>query len=219
MVIELLSEKRPGKQTIASYLRPRRDRDGAEPEERVVFCGVSWDDYLAVDEVLGHDCPGPRLYYLDEELEIMTTSLKHEKLKTWIGVFVADFVFERDIAAFPTGETTMRIMGKAGAEPDESWCIGEEVEFPHIVLEVALTSGGIPKLELYRRFAIAEVWMWRKEKMEVWALRADRSAYDLVSESGVLPGFDFMLLARCLAMMPRWNAARRAFRDGLRGAA
>ena len=219
MVIELLAEKRPGQRPLAEYLHPRAKQPGEAPEERVVFCGVSWEDYLAVDEALGHDCPGPRLYYLDEELEIMTTSLKHEKLKKWIGDFIADFLFERDITAFPTGETTMRIMGEAGAEPDESWCIGEEAEFPHLVVEVALTSGGISKLELYRRFGIGEVWMWRKEKMEAWVLRADRSAYDLVQASGVLPGFDFSLLARCLAMMPRWNAARRAFRDGLRGAA
>src|SRR5207249_4126111 len=104
-------------------------------------------------------------------------------------------------------------------EPDESWCIREEAEFPHLVVEVALTSGGISKLELYRRFGIGEVWVWRKEKIEVWSLREDRSAYELVKESGVLPGFDFALLARCLAMMPRWNEARRAFREGLRGPA
>ena len=216
MVIELLSEKRPGKQAIATYLRPRADMNGEEPEERVVFCGVSWDDYLAVDEALGHDCPGPRLYYLDEELEIMTTSLKHEKLKKWIGDFIADFLFERDITAFPTGEATMRIMGEAGAEPDESWCIGEEAEFPHLVVEVALTSGGISKLELYRRFGIGEVWIWGKEKLEVWTLRRDATGYDSSEKSAVLPYFDFALLARCLAMTPRWNAARRAFREGLR---
>ena len=165
---------------------------------------------------LGHDCPGPRLYYWDEQLEIMTTSAKHETLKSWIGDFVGDFLFERDIIAFPTGEATIRIMGEAGAEPDESWSIHEQSELPHLVLEVALTSGGISKLDLYRRFGTPEVWMWRKEKLEVWVLRPDRSGYDLVKESAVLPGFDFALLTRCLAMMPQWNAARRAFRDGLR---
>ena len=73
----------------------------------------------------------------------------------------------------------MRIMGEAGAEPDESWCIGEEAEFPHLVVEVALTSGGISKLELYRRFGIGEVWIWRKEKIEAWVLREDRAGYDV----------------------------------------
>lgn len=216
MVIEMLTEKRPDQRPLADYLRPHADRDGAEPEQRVVFGGVSWDDYIAFDNALGHDCPGPRLYYLDEQLEIMTTSAKHEMLKTWIGDFVADFLLEHDIIAFPTGEATMRIMGEAGAEPDESWSFHEETELPHLVLEVALTSGGIPKLDLYRCFQIPEVWMYRKGKLEVWTLRRDAAGYDLAEKSSLLPDFDFPLLARCLAMIPNWNAARRAFRDGLR---
>ena len=216
MVIEMLAEKRADQRPLADYLRPHVDRDGAAPEQRVVFGGVSWDDYIAFDNALGHDCPGPRLYFLDEQLEIMTTSAKHGTLKTWIGDFVADFVFERDIAAFPTGEATMRILGEAGAEPDESWSFHEQTELPHLVLEVALTSGGIPKLDLYRCFEIPEVWMYRKEKLEVWILRRDATGCDLAEKSSLLPDFDFPLLARCLAMIPKWNAARRAFREGLR---
>ena len=216
MVIELLAEKRPGQRTLADYLRPRADRNGVEREERVVFCGVSWKDYLALDGALVQDRQHPRLYFYDEQLEIMSTSERHDELKTWIGDFVADFVFERDIDAFPRGQATMRLSKTAVAEPDESWCLHKPGRFPDLVLEVALTSGGLPKLEIYRRFGVREVWFWRKEKVETWALRADRSGYDLVKASVVLPGFDFGLLARCLAMMPRWNEARRAFRDALR---
>lgn len=216
MVIELLAEKRAGQRTLADFLHPRADRNGSPPEERVVFCGVSWADYLAFDGELVQDRQHPRLYYYDEQLEIMSTSERHDELKTWIGDFVADFVFERDIDAFPRGQATMRLSKTAVAEPDESWCLHKRSKFPDLVLEVALTSGGLPKLEIYRRFGVREVWFWRKEKIEAWSLRADRSAYDLVKASVMLPGFDFALLTRCLAMMPQWNAARRAFRDGLR---
>ena len=177
---------------------------------------MSWEDYIAFDRKLGDDRPSPRLYYVDGELEIVTPSAKHKTLKTWIGDFIGDFLFERDIDAFPRGQATMRLLKTAVAEPDESWCLRKERRFPDLVLEVALTSGGLPKLEIYRRFGVGEVWFWRNEKIEAWVLRADRSAYDLVKESVVLPGFDFALLARCLAMMPRWNEARRAFRDALR---
>ena len=216
MVIELLAQKRPGQRTLADHLRPHANRNGETPEERVVFSGVSWSDYLAFDGALVQDRQHPRLYFYDEQLEIMSTSERHDELKTWIGDFVADFVFERDIDAFPRGQATMRLSKTAVAEPDESWCLHKEGKFPDLVLEVALTSGGLPKLEIYRRFGVREVWFWRKEKIEVWVLRADRSAYDLAKASAMLPGFDFALLARCLAMMPRWNEARRAFRDALR---
>ncbi len=52
--------------------------DGTEPKRRVVYCAVSWDRYLAFDKRLGDDRPGPHLYYLDRELEIMTTSHEHD---------------------------------------------------------------------------------------------------------------------------------------------
>ena len=217
MVIELLTEKRAGQRTLADLLHPRAGRNGAKPEERVVFGGVSWEDYLAVDEALEQDRQHPRLYYYDEQLEIMSTSDRHDELKKWIGDFIGDFLFEREIHAFPRGQATMRLSKTAVAEPDESWCLHKRSKFPDLILEVALTSGGLPKLEIYRRFGVREVWFWRKEKIEAWSLRADGSGYDLVKASVMLPGFDFALLARCLAMMPRWNEARRAFRNALRG--
>ena len=74
------------------------------------------------------------------------------------------------------GLTRMRIE-EAGAEPDASWCLGEEKVFPDIALEIALTNGGLNKLEIYRRFPVREVWFWRKEDLEIWNLKSDASAY------------------------------------------
>jgi Uma2 family endonuclease len=216
MVIELLAEQKPGQKPLADYLHPSADVTCEEPEERVVFSGISWDAYLALDRELGDDRPGARLYYLDGELEIISTSKKHEILKAWIGGFVEDFCFEKAIAIFPTGQATMRIVEQVGAEPDHSWSFSDEKEFRDLVLEIALTSGGIPKLGVYQRFAIPQIWFWRRGKVEAWKRRADHSGYDAASESAVLPGFDFTLCARCMAMMPKWNEARRASREALR---
>jgi len=55
-------------------LRPEPLASGVEPEQRVVFCGISWNRYLDFDKKLGDDRPGPRLYYLGGEIEIVTTS-------------------------------------------------------------------------------------------------------------------------------------------------
>ena len=185
-------------------------------EERLLVSGVSWDRYEEMDKALGDDRPGPRLYYLDGEMEIMSTSVLHEKVKKWLGILVEDYLFENDLESFPHGQATMKLLKEAGAEPDESWCLTEDKELPDIVLEIALTSGGLNKLEIYRRFATSEVWFWRKSGLEIWTLRRGGVAYDGPSKkSRLLPGLNFEELRRCL-VMTSWREARRAFRDSLR---
>jgi Uma2 family endonuclease len=123
-------------------LRPEPLADGSAPEERVVHSGISWERYLAFDEKLGDDRPAPRLYYLDGELEIRSTSDEHERIKKWLGGFVEDYFLAEGIETMPRGQATIRLALKtAGAEPDESWCIHGEKKFPDLVLEIALTRG------------------------------------------------------------------------------
>jgi len=194
-------------------LRPEPVAPGAEAEQRVVFCGISWKRYLAFDKKLGDDRPGPRLYYLEGELEIMTTSNEHERIKKWIGGFMDDFFLEAGTEIMPRGQASRRLaLKQAGAEPDESWCIGLEKEFPDLVLEIALTSGGINKLEIYRRFKVPEVWFWRRGKLEIFALSSS-GAYTQVQKSRLLPRLDISLLERCAAIRS-WQQARRTFRAG-----
>src|SRR5438445_2336584 len=156
---------------LDQLLRPDPLTDGTEPEQRIVFSGISWDRFLAIDKKLGDERTLPQLYYLDGELEIMTTSNEHERSKKWLGDLLADYFFEAGIEIVPRGQATMRLaLKQAGAEPDESWCIGEEKDFPDLVLEIVLTSGGINKLEIYRRFKVAEAWFWRRNKLEIFGL-------------------------------------------------
>jgi Uma2 family endonuclease len=195
-------------------LRPEPGPDGAEPEQRVVYCAISWNRYLAFDKKLGDDRPGPRLYYLDAELEIVTTSNEHERIKEWIGDLLADYFFANGIEVVPRGQATLRqALKQAGAEPDKSWRIGQEKEFPDLVLEVALTSGGVNKLEIYRRFRVPEVWFWRGDKLALFALD-DSGEYVPAPKSRLLPGLDISLLDRCVAIRS-WQQARRAFRSVL----
>jgi Uma2 family endonuclease len=196
-------------------LRPEPLPSGGEPEQRVVFSGLSWERYLAYDKKLGDDRPGPRLYYLDGELEIMTTSNEHERVKKWIGDFLGDYFFEVGIEITTRGQATIRLaLKEAGAEPDESWCIGEEKEFPDLVLEIALTSGGINKLKIYRRFKVPEVWFWRGNKLEMFGLNKSGD-YEPLRRSRLLPGLDVALLERCVAI-PSWLEARKVFRAALK---
>ena len=142
----------------------------------------------------------------------MTTSNEHDRIKEWIGDFLADYFFEAGIEIMPRGQATMRLaLKQAGAEPDKSWCIGEEKEFPDLVLEIALTSG-IKKLDIYRRFKVPEVWFWRRNKLEIFAL--GEMAYEPLRKSRLLPALDVALIERCVTMHS-WQEARRAFRAGL----
>ena len=214
MVAELLTGQPPSRE-FAELLRPEPLPDGTDPEERLIICGLSWQRYLDLDKALGDDRPGPRFYYLDGNLEIMTTSNEHERVKKWIGDFVGDYFFERGVEIALRGQATMRLaLKEAAAEPDESWCVGEEKEFPDLVLEIALTSGGLNKLDIYRRFGVREVWFWRRNALEIFALRPDGSGYEQGPHSRLLPQLDVSLLERCVKM-ESWIEARRAFRAGL----
>jgi Uma2 family endonuclease len=187
--------------------------DGTEPEQRIIVCGVSWRDYLKFDKLLGDDRSGPRLYYLDGDLEIMSTSEEHERIKKWVAGFVEDYLMEQDFEVTTRGQATMRrAVKKAGAEPDDAWCLGEPKKFPDLVFEVALTTG-VNKLEIYRRMEVSEVWFWRRGKMEIYSLTRTGN-YIQVEKSRVLPGLDLPLVERCLAMKS-WREARKAFRAAL----
>ncbi len=212
MLAELVTGA-PQVREFAELLRRIPHPDGSDPEERMVICGIGWEHYLALDQSLGDDRPGPRLYYLDGELEIMTTSNEHERVKRWIGGFLDDYFLEHEIDVATRGQATMRSeLEAAGAEPDESWCIGEEKQWPDLVLEIALTSGGVNKLEIYRRFGVREVWFWRRGGLEIYSL--GEAGYARASRSALLTDLDVDLLRRCVAIQS-WREARQTFRAGL----
>ncbi len=105
MVATVLTDEHERSTTYV--LRPEPLPDGAECEQRVVFCGISWKNYLAFDQQLGDDRPGPRLYYLDGEVELMTTSKEQERLKEWIGDLLSDYFLETGTEIMPHGQATM----------------------------------------------------------------------------------------------------------------
>lgn len=200
---------------IARLAKPERLPGGYEPEERLVIGGIGWEGHLALDEELGHDRSGPRFYYLDGDLEIMSTSDEHERIKEWIGSCLDIYFQEKEVRNLPRGQATMHLAEGTGAEPDKSWCIGEAKRYPDVVLEIALTSGGLPKLEIYRRFAVPEVWIWRSGHLEIHCLRPNGSAYVRTPASRVLPELPVTALEAAVAERD-WLTATRAFRAALR---
>ncbi len=199
---------------FAKFAHPEPLADGVAPEQRVVWCGIGWARHLAFDQALGDDRPDPRFYYLDGDLEIMSTSEEHERIKKLIGDCMLIYFMHIEIEAVARGQATMRISEDAAAEPDESWCLGAEKRWPDLVLEIALTSGGLPKLEIYRHFGVPEVWFWRRGRLELHVLRTDASCYDRTEASRLLPDLPLELIG---LERPFDNADVMMMENALRG--
>jgi len=98
-------------------------------------------------------------------------------------------------------------------EPDESHCIDTEKDFPDLAIEVFVTSGGINKLEIYRRLGVREVWFFKNNQFEVHHLLAGE--YIQVTSSQVLPHIDLKVIAQyTLADQPL--KAVKEFREKIR---
>ncbi len=165
-----------------------------DPEERQIITGVSWESYEALLNDLG-DSLEYRVTYLDGVIELMSPNRRHESRKSVTGSLLEIYFQEKRIPYFPLGSTTFRKQAKrGGVEPDESYCIGIEKEFPDLAIEIVFSSGGIDKLEVYKRLGIKEVWFFINNQFTVYHLRGEN--YELVAHSELLPDLDLTALAQ-----------------------
>jgi Uma2 family endonuclease len=184
-----------------------------DPEERQIITGVSWESYEALLNDLG-DSLEYRVIYLDGVIELMSPSRRHEKDKKRIGHLLEIYFDEKRIPYFPLGSTTFRKQAKrGGVEPDESYCIGTEKEFPDLVIEVVATSGGIDKLEVYKRLGVKEVWFFINNQFTVYHLHGEN--YELVAKSELLPDLDLTMLTQYVTSDYPLDAAI-AFREKIK---
>lgn len=183
---------------------------GIGDQASLVLQGYSWEQYLSIDELFSES--GVRVRFLDHFLEIMApVSLQHENRKSNLGCLVESWCLDKGIEFMVWGNTTLTNPEKSGGEPDESYCFHEKKEFPDLVIEVALTSGGLSKRAFYATFGIPELWIWREDDLEIHEFNDESGEYDRVSASVVLPGIDTGALVEC-ARMEFASQAIREFR-------
>ena len=196
-----------------------------DPECRYITDRVNWEQYEALLARNG-DTSAYRVTYLDGALEIMSPSRRYENRKTRIGNLLEIYFLEADINYFPFGSTTLRLEEKSGGtEPDEAYCIGTDKEFPDLAIEVIVTSGGINKLEIYRRLNVKEVWFWQNDRFSLYYLRSEipvqfvqTCGYEPITRSEILPNLDIELLAEYIRY-PNSLIAAKEFRQRLRSGA
>ncbi len=167
-----------------------------DAEELTVTTGVDWDSYEKLIQALA-DNSTYRISYLDGTLIILSPSRAHEAIKKRIAILLETYFIQQQISFYPLGSTTFRQQSKRGGkEPDESYCLGIEKDFPDLALEIITTSGGLESLAIYQRLEIPEVWFWQNNSLSIYVLSNNK--YQQQSQSQLLPNLDLSLFVRCV---------------------
>ncbi len=182
-------------------------------EHRVLLNGVDWKTYCAIRDLI--DSPGVRMAFFEGVLEIMSPSRRHEVYKKQIARLLETYALERDVPLYAYGSTTFRNAPReTGLEPDECYVVGHPIdEHPDLAIEVALTSGGLPKLPLYQRLGIREVWFWVDDELRLYGL--SEGGYEPIARSGLLPDLDVDLIAGFVRREDQHGAVK-AYREEIR---
>lgn len=185
-------------------------------ESPLLFEGLTWREFKAVEQLL--DRPGYRLSFLDGVLEIkLMPGEPHETVKKRIAALVELYLLIAGFDFTPTGSMTLESeTGKVKREADESYKLAPGRRLPDLAIEIVFSSGGIDKLEAYKRLKIPEVWFWEDGLLEVYHLRGEGDAlhYEKVSSSEEVKGIDLDLLLRCINMVNHVDAVK-TFRQAL----
>lgn len=186
------------------------EHDDRPLEDKIVLLrDATWADYQRHLEMRG-DHSAPRFAYLEGVLEIMSPSLTHESIKSLIGRLVEVWCLENAIEFRTCGSWTIEKKAESrGVEPDECYVFGDVIDpvSPDLAIEVVWTSGGLNKLEIYRKLNVREVWFWRRGRLTVHALRGE--TYEAIAHSEILRGID---LAQLVSFLDR-RTTSQAIRD------
>jgi len=181
--------------------------------EPILISDLTWREFKAVEQLI--DRPGLRLSFLDGVLEIRKMpGKKHETIKERIGALLEIYLEFLGLDFTPTGSVTLENeFEKVKKEGDESYELGANRKHPDLVIEVVVSSGGIDKLEAYKRLQIPEVWFWMNDELLFYSLVNE--GYKAVSKSQLLPSLDVGLLMRCISIENHAQALRE-FRAGIK---
>jgi Uma2 family endonuclease len=179
-------------------------------DQRIVLGGVSWEAFEAFLALRGD--ARPLVTYLEGTLELMSPSRDHESIKKRFAEVVAAYLDHLGMTYEGVGSWLLKQESdKAGLEPDECFILHDmSKQRPDLAIEVVWTSGGMNKLEIYRRLGIREVWIWKSDEITVHALT--EQGYEMRAASGLVPNFDFGLVAKMLDL-PALSDVRRALRE------
>ena len=142
------------------------------PGERVLFDGLTWEEYEWFDRQRELTNSGARLSYTDGKLELMTTSFFHDGSSVRLSLFISTLTAVFRVPYRGARRTTFRSEDlERGFEPDESYYIQNvaavrglrEIDLtvqppPDLIVEIDHTRSSLPKQPIYAAFGVPELW-------------------------------------------------------------
>lgn len=175
-----------------------------QPQAATLIHHVSWQQLEEIDDAFSK-FGRFRLAYLDGTLEIMPVSNDHEDFKKTIAILLEAYMRAVGIRFYGRGGPTMATQEKdARKEPDESYNIWTRKAYPDLVIEVVFTSGGVDKLEIYRRLGVTEVWFWEDGVLGIYELQ--NGCYTKVAKSSLLPQLPIDIFLRYVNYHDQYDA-------------
>lgn len=196
--------------------------------DHFVHLHSSWEDYERLLAMRGESSV-PRITYLEGLIELMSPSQYHELDKKRLSRLLEAWAEEAGVDLEGYGSWTLKKKrAKRGAEADECYTVNRraasERDRPDIAIEVIWTSGGIDKLEVYRKLGVREVWYCERGTLKFFALRGERGneRYAEIPRSGFLPQLPLELILGGMRDTSQSQTAavrtlRQALRDRARG--
>lgn len=198
-------------------------------EQRIVISCVDWDTYVTFSDRLGER--NIRVNYDGVNLELMTTSLEHERAKKLLARLLEALTEEMDIDILVAGSMTCRREDlERGFEPDECYWIAHEAQVrgrdhidltadppPDLMLEVEITRSFLDRLAIAARLGVPEVWRWDGQTLRIMLLGSD-GQYSESERSRALPFLPVVELVRFLQQDATQSETKllRAFRVWVR---
>jgi Uma2 family endonuclease len=177
------------------------------PSEAVlVLHDVTWDEYEQLLEDM-NAWPGKRVTYFQGRVEIVGSSLRHERAKICIGDLVTAFCDVRGIEMENYGSTVIkRKRDEQGAEPDVCFYVRNLEEIaskdgpinpdldpvPDVTVEVDISYTSPIKFQIYANFQVPELWRYDKKGMRFYRLSGNE--YLEIGESLAFPGLTAAVL-------------------------
>ncbi len=159
-------------------------------------------------------------------LEMMTPRMDHEWPSELIGGMLRALTLALDIPIKSVGSTTLRAAkGDRGLQPDKSFYIGEDSQSrvgevyrpgkdppPDLVIEVDVTNTSVPRLPIFARIGVPEIWRYVNDEVRFYRLTRQRK-YEPIQHSIALPFLTPDDVTRCVNLRHETdeNSVIRAF--------